>query len=247
MTYRQRWTATTLETPRGVRRHLIPAALVAALLTGTASQLNADTSGTIRFQRLTSEDGLPQSAVHAVAQDSAGFMWLGTQEGLVRYNGYTFTTFEHDPQDPTSLGSGWIWSLLEDRQGDLWIGTDGGGLHRFDEADGSFERVMLAPADPDAGTGDRVRVIFEDVEGQLWIGTDDGLVRLGRDRTDPLRFVHDPERPDSMASERVRSITQDTRGDIWLGTDGGRRQPTESGHRDLHPLSSRSAESRHAE
>ena len=80
----------------------------------------------IRFERITTEHGLSQGTALSILQDSVGFMWLGTQDGLNRYDGYEFRVYKHDPTDPSSLPSNWIEALAEDAAGDLWIGTQGG-------------------------------------------------------------------------------------------------------------------------
>ncbi|MBD3868135.1 MAG: hypothetical protein IFK94_08415 [Acidobacteria bacterium] len=81
-----------------------------------------------RFNRLTLEDGLSQSSVNCIVQDNQGFLWFGTQDGLNRYDGYEFKTFHHDDRDPGSISNNFVWALHVDRNGLLWIGTEGGGL-----------------------------------------------------------------------------------------------------------------------
>lgn len=207
-------------TNAGPRRWL-SAAVVVWVLSGGG--LFAENPRTIRFEHLSTEDGLPMEAVQAIHQDSDGFMWFGTQgEGLVRYDGYEFTVFRHDPDDPSSLASSWVWSILEDREGRLWVGTDGGGLHRFDATTETFERFMFDEADPNSLSSDRVRTLYEDRDGTLWVGTDDaGLNRLGEDRRTFERIGHGPNDSNSLASDRIRSIVQDAAGSLWVGTDGG--------------------------
>ena len=77
----------------------------------------------IQFEHLNSEDGLSQNAGLAIFQDSRGYLWIGTQDGLNRYDGYSFKTFKHDPEDPTSISHNSILSMAEDKDGTLWIGT----------------------------------------------------------------------------------------------------------------------------
>lgn len=84
----------------------------------------------IRFERLSSGQGLSQSTVMCVLQDSKGFMWFGTEAGLNRYDGRVVTVYRHDVHDPSSLPSDFVWSLAEDASGDLWVATEGGGLAR---------------------------------------------------------------------------------------------------------------------
>jgi len=84
----------------------------------------------MHFAHLTSDDGLIQNSIEAILQDRQGFMWFGTQAGLSRYDGYRFTTFQHDFDDPNSLSESHVRSLFEDRDGMIWIGTEGGGVSK---------------------------------------------------------------------------------------------------------------------
>ena len=93
----------------------------------------------VRFQHLTSADGLSQDTVFAILQDHHGFMWFGTQGGLNRYDGYRFTQYRHDPKDPNSLASDYVRDVLEDNQGTIWVAA-GAALHRFNPETGTFTR-----------------------------------------------------------------------------------------------------------
>ena len=115
---------------RFVLTPLLSSALVAVSL--SAQERN------IRFRRLSIDEGLSQSAVNCILQDRHGFIWIGTEDGLNRYDGYTFTVYKHDLDDPSSLSDSWIWTLYEDREGTLWIGTRVGGLNRFHPETATF-------------------------------------------------------------------------------------------------------------
>ncbi|MEE8524834.1 MAG: two-component regulator propeller domain-containing protein, partial [Thermoanaerobaculia bacterium] len=93
-------------------------------------------------------------------------MWFGTRYGLSRYDGYRFLIFRHDPDDPGSLSDDAITSILEARDGNLWVATDGGGLNLLDPVDHSFTRYRHHPADPASLSSDRVRVLLEDRRGR---------------------------------------------------------------------------------
>ena len=122
---------------------------------------------------------MSQSYVNAIAQDRQGFIWLGTQEGLNRYDGYRFRLYEHRADDPGSLGSDLIRTLTTDATGTLWVGTDGGGLARYEAATDSFVRYQHDPADDSTLPDDRVRMVAVDDSGMIWVGTDeDGVARL---------------------------------------------------------------------
>ncbi|MEJ2734766.1 MAG: GAF domain-containing protein [Anaerolineae bacterium] len=182
----------------------------------------------LKFERYTLEEGLSQSAVPCILQDSKGFMWFCTQDGLNRYDGYQFVVYEHDPQDPNTLGSNFIQSLYEDGSGTLWIGTNGGGLSRLDRTTapgpgpGQLTLYQHDPEDPHSLSSNVVRSIYEDRQGVLWIGTDGGgLNRFDRDTGRFERFQNDPQNPHSLSHNEVQTIYEDREGALWIGTDGG--------------------------
>jgi PAS domain S-box-containing protein len=173
----------------------------------------------LRFERYTLEDGLSQNTVFALLQDHQGFLWVATQDGLDRYDGYTFTEFKNDPQDANSLSLSSVISLYEDRQGMLWVGTWGGGLNRYDPRSGQFTRYQNHPDDPSSLSHDIVTAIQEDRQGRLWIGTcGGGLDLLDRQTGKFTRFQNDPHDPDSLSSDNVATIFEDATGGLWIGT-----------------------------
>ncbi len=175
----------------------------------------------IRFDRLGLEEGLSQETVYDILQDRDGILWLATQEGLNRYDGYTIRTYLHEPDEPGTLSHDWVWTVLEDRSGTLWVGTDGGGLNRFDRRTGSFIHYRHAEHDRATLSNDVVRVVFEDRDDGLWVGTDGGLNRFDPETGTFRRFRHDPADPFSISDDRVRAVVQDRRGLLWVATDGG--------------------------
>ncbi|NTV90098.1 MAG: hypothetical protein HGA22_07020 [Clostridiales bacterium] len=90
--------------------------------------------------------------VNCLTQDRQGFLWLGTQDGLNRYDGYHFTVYKPEPQNANSLSEAWITALYEDRDGYLWVGTSQGGLNKFDQHTGKFTRYLHDPANPSLKT-----------------------------------------------------------------------------------------------
>jgi len=176
----------------------------------------------VRFEQISREEGLSQSFVYSIAQDDAGFMWFGTQEGLNRFDGYEFRVFTHDPNDPTSLADQAIRRVFVDSFGALWIGTDTGGLSRYDSATESFETYRHDPADPASLGDDRVRYIYEDSTGSIWVGTDgSGLDRFDRDTGTFEHFRHDASDSSSLSGENVWSIVEDGDAALWVATDAG--------------------------
>ncbi len=176
----------------------------------------------IAFQRLSIDQGLPQSSVVCILQDRQGFMWFGTQGGLARYDGYGFTVFKHDRREPSSLAADYVRALLEDDAGTLWVGTLGGGLSRFDRQTAAFTSYRHDPQDPSSLASDRVNKLYQDRLGGLWIGT----TASGLDRFDPAsgtfeHFRHDPADPSSLGDDRIRALAEDRLGNFWVGTLGG--------------------------
>ena len=173
----------------------------------------------LRFTGLTVEDGLSQSGVNAILQDRDGFLWFGTEDGLDRYDGYEFRTFQNDRKDPESLSHNWVLSLLEDAEGDLWVGTSG-GLNRFDRASSTFTRFVHDPENPESLSHDVVRALYRDSKGELWIGTGSGLNRYrGGDVFE--HFAHNPSNPASLSDNSVFVIQEDEAGFLWVGTASG--------------------------
>ena len=206
---------------RASRRNGVTALLSLTLL-ATATLAHAVESRSVRFQHLSRDDGLSQAFVYDIVQDPRGFMWFGTQEGLNRWDGYTFTVFAHDPANADSISDESIRSLLIDSQGTLWVGSDAGGLSRYNEHDRSFTNFLHDPADPDSIADNRVRVVYEDTDGRIWVGTDGS----GLDRFDPQtgsfeHFPHDASDPDSVASPNVWDVLRDSRGVLWVATTNG--------------------------
>jgi signal transduction histidine kinase/ligand-binding sensor domain-containing protein/CheY-like chemotaxis protein len=210
-----------------------------------AALLQAGAAGAIeeqrnfRFRHYSLEDGLSQVFITSIAQDTQGFIWVGTQEGLNRFDGYEFVAFSHDPEDPTSISHNLIKTILVDDRGHIWVGTDGGGLNRFDPASGAFRRYRHDPDNEASLSHDRVRVVHQDRFGKLWVGTDGGgLNRLDQETGAILHFRHDPADSSSLSDDRVFGIAEDRDGNLWIATDGG-------GLNRLHPPSGRFDRFRH--
>ena len=187
-------------------RPLLPLAL--ALLPAPAARALDPRAGLTQFgldvwQR---RQGLPQSTVTALAQTQDGYLWLGTEEGLVRFDGVRFTTF--DRRNTPELGRHDVTCLAAGRGGALWIGTLGGGLLRFDG--GRFTSWTTRQGLPE----DAVSALLEDRDGTLWIGfAGRGVARLRDGALLPATG--------GLASGEVRALLQDREGAIWIGTRGG--------------------------
>ena len=172
----------------------------------------------VQFEHLTSEDGLSQNAGLAIFQDSRGYLWIGSQDGLNRYDGYAFKIFKHDPDDASSLSNNSILSLAEDQDGALWIGTWGGGLNRYDPATEKFTRYTTDPNDPASLSDVTITCIKVDSHGSVWVGTLNGLDRYNPETNGFDHFRNDPENPNSLSSNVISVIFEDSQGQLWVGT-----------------------------
>ncbi len=176
----------------------------------------------ISFRRLTLEDGLSQSTINCITQDAQGFMWFGTQDGINRFDGYTFKVYRHDPEDPNSLSNDFILGCECDQRGVMWVVTREGTLHRYELETDRFVRYPLALEDPFQLAGSEFTTLHGDEQGRLWIGTQgDGLIRYNPEEDEFTYYRHDPEDPISLSHRIVYRVVEDHQGVIWVGTEGG--------------------------
>jgi ligand-binding sensor domain-containing protein/signal transduction histidine kinase len=167
------------------------------------------------------EQGVPRSSVHRIYEDSTGLLWIGTKRGVIKWDRErnTIITYQHDPRNPRSLGGDYIYSILEDRSGNLWFGAAGGGLSRYDRCRNEFVVYRHDPNDPASLSGNDVSAIAEDGSGILWIATFDG----GLNRFDPTTGKFARYRLESSqvpSAEGISSLLVDRTGILWVGTVG---------------------------
>ncbi|MBC7879510.1 MAG: GAF domain-containing protein [Anaerolineales bacterium] len=177
---------------------------------------NTSYSQNIRFEHLSLEEGLSQSVVNVILQDRMGFLWVGTEDGLNRYDGYDFKVYKPDADDPNSLSDRWITSLAEDTQGYLWVGTRLGGLNRYDPVTGKFTRFMNNESDPQSLGNNQISALLVDEEG-MWVGTDYGLDYLDYE-TNSFTHYRSNESPTTLSSNLITNIFKDSSGTLWVGT-----------------------------
>ncbi len=147
-------------------------------------------------------------------------MWFGTEDGLNRYDGYTFQVFRPDPDDSHSISDIWINTLFEDSLGYIWIGTRQGGLNRYDPRTGQFSRYLNDPLVQNSLSSNTVNAIQEDNSGNLWIGTNKGLDRFEAATGTFKHFFLNPAGIDAPLDESITAIVKARDGVLWIGTDG---------------------------
>ena len=169
----------------------------------------------ISFRQLSQEDGLSQSNITDIIQDRRGFMWIATEDGLNRYDGYTFLKFHGThglPNDQVTV-------LLETQDGMIWIGTRWGGLAMLDPATLQFAKYAPNPGQAFSLRGESIKKLYEDREGRLWVGTfAGGLQYLDRATG---KFYSFPESLPGLHNTKIYGITEETNGRLWAGTAEG--------------------------
>ncbi len=173
----------------------------------------------LRFDHITTKDGLSQDIVTSIVRDAHGFVWFGTEDGLNRYDGYSIRVYKHNPFDTLSLAGNSVNALFVDVEGRLWVSTN--GLNLYDEHTDRFIRIQHKDGDPHSLPIDHVVALCQDRNGSIWAGTDEGLASLDPGATAWNIYRHDPSDPTSIGSSIVRSLFVDRSGTLWVGTQRG--------------------------
>lgn len=170
------------------------------------------------FHRLSTQNGLPQTSATAIAQDGDGFIWVGTQGGLARWDGYRFRNYLPVPNNVHSLPDNYVMSLYTDPGGRLWVGTNGGGLAHYDSRHDRFIRVPIGAQGISHVT---VNGIIGDGKNGLWLATRGGLNHYDPDTGKFQQFQSEPTKEASLPSNFVRTLARDKTGSLWIGTSQG--------------------------
>ena len=179
-----------------------------------------------QFDRIGDETSIPSGAITAFAQDARGMIWIGTQLGLVVYDGYHFRPFTHSANDPTSLAGNFVSALWAAKDGRIWVGSVSDGLSVFDPATERFERRKHDPKQPSSLSAGRISALIGDKQGGIWIATSNGLDYLppGNQNSKSPHFTHyrhDPANLNSLLNNQVNSLLVDRQGRLWVGSASG--------------------------
>jgi signal transduction histidine kinase/ligand-binding sensor domain-containing protein/DNA-binding response OmpR family regulator len=171
------------------------------------------------FKHLSTSDGLSSNEVRAVFEDSNGFMWFATSDGLNRWDGYKFEVFKNYNNDKNSLSTNFLLCLAEDSSKNIWIGTNHGGLVKFSTTDEKFYRYTMSENDKTSLPGLVVRCIYVDSANQVWIGTHAGFAKYDRNKDCFKQF----EFPDNRSGKiyDIRAIFQLNNEELIIQSDQG--------------------------
>jgi signal transduction histidine kinase/ligand-binding sensor domain-containing protein/CheY-like chemotaxis protein/HPt (histidine-containing phosphotransfer) domain-containing protein len=208
---------------RRCTHRILAAGLVATALTSAAHAAPpVPATRPLYFEHLTIRDGLSIGIVNGIVQDSLGYVWLATESGLDRFDGYSIREYRRQRGNDHGLASDYIWSMVEDANSDLWVATEGGGVARWERKTDQFQQFRHDAARPQSLASDAVRSLIIDARGQLWVGTkDQGLDILDPKTGEARHYRHREGDPRSLASDSVSVVYADHDGRIWVGTDGG--------------------------
>ncbi|EEH99206.1 two-component regulator propeller domain-containing protein [Clostridium tertium] len=173
----------------------------------------------INFKRITVEDGLSQTSVEYLFQDSKGYMWIGTIDGLNRYNGSRFEVFRYSKDKPNSISGNYISAIAEDDEGNIWVGTSR-GLNRINTH--TSEITTYLPGVNGCNLSNyNITEILIDSKGDIYIATEDGLNLYNEEDDNFIRLYNSGDKKNSLSSQFVYSIVEDNYGNYWIGTDNG--------------------------
>ena len=170
------------------------------------------------FEVVEMPGGAGGNKVQMIIQDRQGYLWIGSQNGLYRYDGKSFRAYLHNPADTNSIGDDYIDYLYEDSEGDIWIGTVGNGVSRFDPLTENFTRYYHEILDQGSGKHTLVNSIAEDKEGNIWIASLSGLSKYNRKEDTFKKYRHDPNDPNSLSHDLATLVYCDKAGTVWVGT-----------------------------
>lgn len=171
------------------------------------------------FNNLSTENGLSNNKIRDVIQDKTGFIWLATEDGLNRFDGYEFKVYRHIPGDSNSLSNNNLWTLYEDIEGYIWIGTKSGEINRYDPKTDKFTSWVIKS---EVVKENSITSIYKDNFGKIWIGTyKSGLYSFDLQSGKIQNWRRDPSDPTSLSNNYITSVSEDSNGSLLLSTYSG--------------------------
>ncbi len=210
---------------KGMQR-IVCSCLLAALVFCASAQTQTGN----HVVNISTAEGLSQGVVFDILQDSEGFLWFGTKDGLNRYDGYRFEVFTNDPDDPWSISGNTVTLLFEDSKGRIWATTDNHGVDIYDKATGRFHHILYDPTQPGGLSGNHIVTIVEDSSGYFLLNVDGKEINLLKledaffEKQQPPQVIRIPVPKQDigrqMPGAMIRVIVKDEKGRIWVGGPG---------------------------
>ena len=172
----------------------------------------------LRFSHITRSDGLSQNIVNSIFQDSRGFMWIGTNEGLNKYDGYEFTIFEKGDADGYMLSDDVIQCIFEDDESNIWVGTGSGGANIFNRKENKFSYLDLDSITIPYLNSKNIKSILQDKQGMIWLIAGNAIVKLNKRKEYITSFIPSHFNKTSSNKSNLSIFFADSSGNIWFGT-----------------------------
>lgn len=183
-------------------------------------QQNIFSQHRIRFQRISIEQGLTQSTVYQMFQDELGFMWFCTQDGLNKYDGYKFEVVHNEPNNPGSISNNYVYCATQDKAGNIWLGTNGGGMNMYNPRTALSERFLYDFNNSNSISANIVRALAIDENGNVWIGTEGGgLCKFNSEKKTFTRFLNEGGNKSIISASTIFSLCIDKQNNLWIGTE----------------------------
>jgi ligand-binding sensor domain-containing protein/signal transduction histidine kinase len=196
--------------------------LIISLIIGPTYGQTTPLTPSAKFDHLTIEHGLSQSLVYDIYQDKEGYLWFATQDGLNRYDGYSFKIFRNQIGDSTTISHNDVHSVTGDSDGNIWLTTAGGGLNKYNINSGVFKAFRSEISNPKSLSSDLLNSVYIDRAGTIWIGTQGaGLNRLDPESEHISRYLIPDESLENLQSNKIRCIFEDSEQRLWIGSERG--------------------------
>ena len=170
----------------------------------------------VSTETLTSKDGLSENSIVKIFQDSRQFLWFGTFDGVNRYDGFNFKVYKTILEDTTTISGQHFGTICEDRDGNLWFGSEGGGLNKYDRNTETFKRYMHDQNKKNSIISNYVHDLHIDKNGIIWIATESGLDEFDPHKEKFNHYRNDPHDVNSMLSDYAVAVNEDSKGNIWI-------------------------------
>ena len=206
---------------RGIKRKVIGLIIIVITIISILPLrvLGSSKDELINFKRITTEDGLSQTTVEYMYKDKQGYIWIGTNDGLNRYNGRKFEIYRYREDMPNSISGNFVPAITEDNKGNLWVGTSS-GLNKI-HLETNEIKVYNAGKEFGMLASGNVTEVFVNKEGNVYIATTNGLYLYNEKNDNFTRIYYSSDVKESITDQFVYSVTEDSNGDLWVGTDDG--------------------------